>query len=307
MLLVPIALAVLAGGYYGYTLWQQSAAAAAQRAQLLADVETATAAVPLDNDELARLSQRLQKLPDAGSARDLQLAAARIEWARGRVDRAAALLSPLVEVPGATAAEQRVAARVWRRKHELGAEDRGAATALLRQMHAFASAAYAEGNDVADLFLAWLAAFRLPDAELAAPLAAQLAANHQSTPEARFPALVAAASLEMSAGELEALRDQFAAPPAELDAMLAVLALRRGELEAAMGWIEPALQRCPGVVEVRRAAALVLHACAMGSPAGSGDRAAWLQRRNLQLDWLFAQAPGDDAGRASWAQMREQR
>jgi hypothetical protein len=305
--LAPIALAVLALGYYGYTLWERAGQAAAQREQLLQDVETAAAAVPVDSDELTRLMQRLQKLPDAATARDLQLAAARVEFARGRADRAAALLSPLVEVPGASPAEQRFAAQVWRRKFELGAPDRPAATALLRQQHAFASAAYGEGNDPGDLFLAWLAAFRLPDPELAAPLAQRLAADHASSPEARFPALVAAASLDMPAAELENLRGQFAAPPAEIDAMLALLALQRGDLTTALGHVEPLLQRCPGVVEVRRAAAFVLHACALGSPAGSGDRAAWLQRRDLQLDWLFAQAPPDDGGRAAWASLREQR
>ncbi|MBL8724697.1 MAG: hypothetical protein JNK49_11660 [Planctomycetes bacterium] len=303
----PVALAVLALGAYGYTLWQRAGQAAAQREQLLRDVEAATAVVPPDSDELARLTQRLQKLPDAGVARDLLLATARVDFARGRVDRAAAVLAPLVEVPGASAAEQRFAAQVWRRKHELGAPDRPAAVALLRQQHAFASAAYGEGNDVGDLFLAWLAVFRLPDAELAPPLAQKLAADHGASPEARFPALVAAASLDMPATELETLRGQFTVPPAEIDAMLALLALQRGDLSAALGFVEPLLTRSPGVVEVRRAAALVLHACALGSPAGSPDRAAWLQRRDLQLDWLFAQAPPDDAGRATWATMREQR
>ena len=67
---------------------------------------------------------------------------------------------------------------------------------------------------------------------------------------------------------------------------------------------ERALNRFAGVGGVRYVLAIVLHACALGSPAGSLDRGRFVERRDQQLDWLEQRAPADESLRQQWLQMR---
>ncbi|MBM4061818.1 MAG: hypothetical protein FJ265_12095 [Planctomycetes bacterium] len=304
---VPILLALGAAVVFGIQAIRAVAAAAAQRAQLLLDVEAATGNQPPDGDELSRLAARLQKIEGHATDRDLVAAMARIEFARGRVDRAAAMFLPFAAQPGASAADQRFGATLLLRQHEAGLPDRGAAATTLQRALGFAQQAYAEGQDAADLTTAWLAALRLPERERAAQLAEQLDAGHASSPGGRLARALRDARLDMPRGDLDALRKLFATPPVEIDARLALVVLQQGDLAGAVAVVEPALLRAPGVAEIRWAAAVVFHACALGHAAGSAERAPWLERRDAQLDWLLEQAPADDPLRERWAALRQER
>jgi hypothetical protein len=305
--LLPLVLVVLAGGFFAFQAFQARSEAAAARRQLLEDVERATRARPLDSDELSRLVARMQKFDDFATARDLVAATVRVEMARGRVDRAAELFAPVANQPGATPAEQRLAAIVWLRRHEAGLPDRTAATAELQQAIEFAENAYADGQDAADLTVAWLAASRLPDHTRADRFADQLRTGHASSPGCKLANATRDFRLDMPRGDLEVLRREFDAPPAEIDAMLALVVLQAGDLPGAVAIVDPCMQRAPGVLAVRWAAALVFHTCALGSPEGSDQRTSWRARRDAQLDWLVQQAPADDERRPQWAAMREAR
>lgn len=305
--LVPLVLVVLAAGYFAFDWIQARSGVAAARTQLLQDIEVVTKKRPLDGDELSRLVAKLTKIDGHATERDTVAAMVRIELARGRVDRAAELFAPIANGPAATPAEHRLAATVMLRRHELGLTDRAAAVGVLEQVVAFAESAYADGQDAADLTTAWLAASRLGNAARADGFAAQLQANHAGSPGAKLARLVRDFRLEMPREEIDALRKEFDEPPAEIDAMLAMVVLQGGDVPGALALVEPALVRAPGVVEVRYAAAVVFHVCVLGSAAGSEPRAAWVVRREAQFDWLVAQAPAEDLRRGKWAAMREVR
>jgi len=306
LVLAPLGLAALAAVFFAFQWLERSSAASAERALLFADIEREAQKHPIDGDELSRLAVRLQKLPDASEAADVALATARVELARGRVDRAAELLAPLANRPGATPAEQRLAAAVWLRQHELGAADRSRAVALLQQAVAFAERAYADGQSSEDLLHAWLAALRLGETERAGQFAGQLIEAHHSTRGARLAQLVRDATLTTPRQDIERVRELFPVPPAEVDVLLVTVLLQAGELDAAVKLLEPLLLRAPGVVEVRRTAALTFHVCVLGNAAGPA-RQPWVQRRDAQLDWLAGHAAPEDSGRAGWAAMREER
>lgn len=305
-MLAPLALALLAAIFFAFQWLDRVSAAAAERELLFADIEREAQKQPVDGDELSRLAVRLQKLPNADQAADVALAMARLEHARGRVDRAAELLAPLANRPGASPAEQRLAAAVWLRQHELGAPDRARAIALLQQALAFAERAYADGQRSEDLLHAWLAALRLGDTDRAGQLATQLLEGHHNTPGANLVQLVRTATLTTPRQDIDRVREQFPIPPAEVDVLLVTVLLQAGELDAAVKVLEPLLLRAPGVVEVRRTAALAFHVCVLGNPEGSA-RQPWVQRRDAQLDWLALHAAPEDSGRAGWAAMRNQR
>jgi hypothetical protein len=305
--LAPVALAVVAAGYFVFQSVQSGRTEAAARAQLLLDVETETSKRPPNSDELSSLVARLQKFEDHATAHDLLAGFARIELARGRVLRAAELFTPIAGRPGASPAEQRLGARLLLRQYEQGAADRSTAQGLLQQVLTFAAAAYADSQEAADLTLEWLAASRLPDAERATRIATQLQQNHASSMGARLAKATADFRLDTPRADLETLRREFDEPPAEIDAMLGLVVLQTGDVGAAVSILEPALQRSPGVIPIRWAAALVFHACALGSPDESAARNDWLVRRDAQLDWLSEMAPTNDERRPQWATMRETR
>ncbi len=302
--LVPIVLVVLAIGYFAYQWIQARSDLAASRAQLLQDIQVVTRKRPLDGDELSRLVAKLTKIEGYATERDTVAAMVRIELARGRIDRAAEMFAPIANLPGATPAEHRLAATVMLRRHELGLPDRASAVGVLEQVVTFAESAYADGQDAADLTTAWLAASRLGNAARADGFAAQLQANHAGSPGAKFAKLVHDFRLEMPREEIDAVRREFDEPPAEIDAMLAMVVLQGGDMPGALALVEPALVRAPGLVEVRYAAAVVFHVCVLSSATGSEPRAGWVVRRDAQFDWLVAQAPVDDLRREKWSTMR---
>ncbi len=310
--LVPIALVVLAAGYFAFQMVQGRMARDAERTQWLVDVETETKRRPLNSDALSDLVARLQKLDDHATARDLVAGLASIELARGRVPRAAELFLPIANQPGASPAEQRLGARILLNQYEQGTADRSTAQGMLQQVMAFSANAYSDGQDVVDLTREWLAASRLPDAARARQVAGQLQQNHASSPGAQLAKMTADFRLDLPEADLEMLRRDFdAAPwdgvPVEIEAMLALVVLQAGDMPKAVRIVEPALQRVSGVMAIRWAGALVFHACALGSPVDSAARQGWLVRRDAQLDWLSAQAPVDDERRPQWATMREAR
>lgn len=306
-MLLPLVLAGAAAAFFVFRAYQTGAEAAAARQLLLEDVERATRARPLDSDELSRLVARMQKFDDFATARDLVAATVRVELARGRVDRAAELFAPIANQPGASPAEQRLAAVVWLRRHEAGLPDRAAAVAVLQQTIDFAEAAYADGQDAGDLTIAWLAASRLPDAARAERFAEQLRTGHASSPGCKLANAVRDFRLDTPRGDLEVLRREFESPPPEIDAMLALVTLQGGDLAGAVAVVDPCLVRGAGVLAVRWAAALVFHTCAVGSPEGSDQRTSWRVRRDAQLDWLVQHAAVDDERRPQWASMRDAR
>lgn len=303
---VPLALVVLALVAFGVQLYLGRKAGVAERDQLMADVQTAVAAHPVDGSELSRLVARLRRLPDCETAHDAVAAMARIELARDRPRRAAELFVGIASQPGAPPAQQRLAAEILLRVQEAGAGEPEAAAGLLRQVLAFAETAYRDSTDPADLLRAWLAAFRLGDGERAAGLAKRLAEGHAEAPATRFVQLVQTFAPDQRR-EVEAVAAAFDVPPVEVDAMHVVTLLDARDLDAALAAAEAMLLRSPGVVEVRWAAALVFHGCAMGSAEGSEQRASWLRRRDAQLDWLSHNAPAEDKRRERWAALRDMR
>ena len=83
--------------------------------------------------------------------------------------------------------------------------------------------------------------------------------------------------------------------------------LQRGRIPEAKERAERDLNRFAGVAGVRYVLAIVLHACALGNPEGSIDRATFVQRRDQQLDWLEQRAPETESLRRQWQQMRSVR
>lgn len=304
---VPLLLVVLAAGGFAWRVIATRSAAEAARQQLVRDVEQEVQKRPLDQDELSRLVARLQKCEGHDADRDLVGALARIELARGRVDRAVELFAPIGGRPGAGPGEQRLWAKLLLRQNEAGMADRTAAAGALQQAQVAAEAAYADGHDAADLSVAWLAAARLPDDAAAGRLGELLLADHASSPSARLVQATRGFSLDTPRRDLETLRDEFADPPPEIEAMLTLVVLQKGDVAGAVALVEPLLARAAGLLAVRQAAALVFHACAAGCAEGSADRASWAKRRDVQLDFLMSRAPAEDPRRAQWGAMQQVR
>lgn len=300
--LVPLLLAVVAAGYFVFQWLQGRSERAELRAQLLQDVQTAASKRPVETDELSRLMAKLTKFDDFETDRDLLAAQARIELARGRVDRAFEMFAPIASQPGATPAEQRLAASLGLRRHQQGLPDRATAAGALAQVLQFADTAYRDGQDPADLTVAWLAAMRLADTARADALAGQLLANHAASPGAKLVQMLREFREDRPRRELDELRAEFDDAPGEIDAMTSLVVLQSGDLTGALSVAEGALLRASGLLAVRWAAALVFHARALGESEPA--RAQWLARRDAQLDWLAERAPEDDDRRPRWASMR---
>ncbi len=288
--------------------WQRSAAAvAAARAELLQQVAAATDSGDPDAAELSRLMALLAQQPDHEVAADLLAAAARIELARQRPERAQALFGTVAANPAAGPAEQGLGAQILLRLHEAGGGAAADTVGMLRQAEAFALRAYAASGDPADLLRAWQAASRLADRVAVQQHAAAL---QQAAPESAAAQLAQTAAQfdpQLPLAQIDALRAAFPVAPPELEAMRVLLVLQSGDVRAAAREAEALLLRSPGVLAVRWAAALVFHACVLGQAEGSVERAQWRQRRDHQLDWLLERAPADDSRRPQWDQLRGER
>lgn len=303
----PIVLVLLAVAVLLWQNLQQRAAAAEARLQLVAQVASATDRAEPDLQELSRLAAALAKYPDHETAADLLAAAARIELARNRPERAEVLFGNLAANPAATPAEQGLGAEILLRVQAAGIGDASAATRRLRQAQAYAERAFEASGDPDDLLRAWLAASRLQDQAAVTRCAERLQAVAAGAPAAELTQLAAQFDVTLPLPRIEALRAGFTVPPPELEAMRVLLVLQSGDVRGASLAAEALLLRSPGVLAVRWAAALVFHACALGESAGSGARAQWVERRNHQLDWLLQNAPADDKRRAQWDRMRGER
>lgn len=305
-ILLLVALVAAVAGSYAFLWWQEGASRAARRSQLLADVRTELASERPDMDRLGDLMAGLMMLDDAETAPELLAARAEIELLRGRAERAYRLFGSVADSPGATPAEQRLGARIQLARQDGFAGDTASSQAMLEQVIAFSSRAYDEGGgDAADAFRAWQACKRLWSHDRAAAFAAKLEATHPGSKERRLVAL--SASFDPVRDEV-AVRDLVVdfgdAPPAELFALQTVMTLLSGAVPDALQRAERDLNRFAGVGGVRFALAIVLHACVQGKPAGSLDRASFVERRDAQLTWLEERAPAGESLRAQWQQMR---
>jgi hypothetical protein len=305
---VPLAVVLLAIAGVVLKAYAASAAAGADRAQLIADIESEVQKQPVDGSELSRLVARLQKLPDHETARDLVAAAARIELARDRAERAFSLFGALASQPGASPVEQRLGARILLRLHEAGGGgDRSAATGLLQQVIAFSEAAYADGRDAADLLRAWQAATRLWRMDAASGFAKRILEEHADSPAARLVQLEATfekRSSEPGIGrEVEAVAAAFAVAPIEVDAMRVLVLLP--DVERAVTGAKALLARAPGVWVSHFVAAVIYYACSLSQPEGSAERQQWVDLRNAQLDWVLERVPEDQ--RERYVKMRAEK
>lgn len=297
---VPLAIVLLAVAGIVVKAYTASAAAGAERAQLIADIESEVQKQPVDSSELSKLVVRLQKQPDHETAPDLLAAAARIELARDHPKRAMDLFGALASQPGASPVEQRLGARILLRWHETGGGgDVSAAAGLLQQVIAFSEAAYADGRDQADLLRAWQAATRLWRKDAASGFARQILEEHADSPAARLVQLdrtfLERSSEPGIAREVEAVAGAFAVAPLEVDAMrvFAVLGGRDGDVERALAGAKALLLRAPGVWASHYVAAVVYSACLLGEPEGSAERQQWADMRNARLDWMLERVPED--------------
>lgn len=291
----------------GVQYWRSFAAAAAERAALLSRVDTELAKPDPSGDELSQLVAQLQKLPDHETARDLRAARARIELARDRPERAQAIFGNEATGPGASPAEQGLGAAILLRMFEPGSGDAVAQKGMLLQALAAAGAAAADSRSAIDEGNAWLAAVRLGDDAAAAQHAAALREHHPDSAMARLVELQRTFDPKQDANRVEDLCGDFPRRPAELEAMRILVVLQSGELEKAVAATEALLARSAGVPSVRFAAALVFLACAMTHPEGSPARASWLERRDVQIEWLSTRLDPGDPRRAQAQALRTRR
>lgn len=302
--IVLLAVIVAIAGYYIYGWWSDSSARAANRAKLLTDTVAELQKDVPSADVLSRLMAGMSRLPDGSTAIDLLAAQAEIELFRGRAERADNLFGAIASSPTASAEHRSLGARILIKKHEGFGGDKIEAKTMLEQVLTMAERAYAETRDVDDLFRAWQAATRAWDTR-SGDLASQLQANHQETPQSRLAQLNKNFEPIRDRQAVAELIVDFDAVPAELRAMQTIVTVHNEDVPGSLKAAEEHLLASPGTPCVRIALAYVLHICATGSAAESVDRAAFVNRRNQQLDWLDERAPEDK--RARWTPMRQLR
>jgi len=303
--MLPVAIVALVGGFYGFQSWQDGQYRAAQRRQLLVDVREALAAESADKDLLGDLMAGLVMLDGAATAPDLLAAQAEIELLRGRPDRAYRLFGAIAESPDASVGDRRLAARIQIARQDGYAGDAATSQSMLQQIATFSELAYADSGSAEDAFRAWQAWKRLWDHERAARLAGQLAERNADSKEQKLVALSSSFDPQRDAVAVEDLLIDFEDRiPAELAALRTTVLLGSNKVPGALKQAEQDLNRFAGVGGVRYALAIVLHACGLGSPEGSLDRASFLKRRDEQLDWLLKRAPESEKLRQQWQQLR---
>lgn len=300
--LALIVMIVGVAGYYAFVSWSENQERAMVRSKLLS--ATYFGEDGPSSDELSRLMAGITKLPDASTATDLLAAQARIELQRGRPERAEKLFGAVASNPAASADERSLGARIVLALHEGFGGDLVEAKTMLERVLQMSESAYAETDDVADLFRAWQAAKRVWDPR-AMELAVQLKAEHGESRESGLAQLSTSFEPVRDSDAVEQLVAEFKARPAELRAMQAIVMVHKGDLPGALREAEQDLLVSSGTPCVRIALAYVLHACASGHAAGSADRDVFVGRRDEQLDWLDKRAPVET--RAKWAPMRQLR
>ncbi len=302
-----IALAVLIvaiAGYYIFGWWSGGQARAAARSKLVSDTVAELQKDQPASDKLSKLMAGIARLPDALTASDLLAAQARIELHRGRPERAENLFGAIAASPTASAEDQSLGSRILMAKHEGFGGDKVQAKTMLEQVLIMSERAYGETRDVQDLFRAWQAATRLWDSR-SGELAGQLQANHAESPESLLAQLSKNFEPVSDRDVVAQLIVDFATQPAELRAMQTIVTVHNDDLPGALSDAQSHLIASAGTPCVRIALAYVLHICATGHPAESADRTVFVNRRNVQLDWLDARAPVEK--RAKWQPMRQLR
>ncbi|MCB9887098.1 MAG: hypothetical protein H6838_16520 [Planctomycetes bacterium] len=305
LVFLPLLLLAFVGGYYVFGWFSARSSAAAARAELLREVDDELAKEPVDTSALSRLVARIDKLEDHTSAADLLAAQARIELVRGRPERAFDLFSSVGNQPEASEADRRLLTAILLRRHEAGGTDKAMTEGWLRDAATRALAIAERTGNTNDWFVAWQASVRLDDADAVKRCREQLAAIDAESREARLAAAAAAFRADGPADVLYALRGEFTVVPIELAVMVAMAQLQAGETAAAVTEIEALLNRAPGLIGVRVAAAIVFHVCVLNSQDDAGKQ-RWRPRRDAQLDWLLENAPPDDKRRETWSQMKQQ-
>ncbi|MCR9247916.1 MAG: hypothetical protein NXI31_23040 [bacterium] len=303
-LLVPILLVLAACGWFVYQWFAADAAVQAEREKLLGHIAIELDKDQPDTEELARLVARIKEFEDHATAPDLAAAHARIELHRDRSERAAELFLPIASTPGARPEHCGLAARILTRRHESGLPDRGSAVVMLEQILEFAERAYGSSGSSEDLLFCWLAAMRLSDKARTIQFAERLTGDHPGSAATEFVELSNGFGPTTELDAIDRVRNQFARPQAELEAMLALAMHFQKDLPGAIAQVEKTLSAFPGVVEVRVVAAAVFAACAAGTAEQAGGNASWVRRRNAQLDWLLENAASEDPRRQGWVTAR---
>lgn len=299
------ALLLVVVGVWTWSLLGAARARAAEREATLAATAAALAQRPVDADAIGRCLAGLHKLEDFENDRELRAAEAQLELARDRAEVAEERFASLAAEPGATIAEQRLAARILLRRHEADLGD--GAAAVLASVLKYSNAAYQADRRPADLLRAWQAAERAGQTDEAKRCAADLARDHADSAEHRFVAAALAFGADAGIAAAEQSLAGLEDVPAEFAAMAAQAQLVAGDVPAAVRTVDVALARSPGLALVRTVAANVFHACALGSAAGSPDRAQWATRRDAQLDWLERRPELGDERRAFFRSLRDVR
>ncbi len=301
---ILIALVVGIVGFYGFQSWRVGADRDAARSKLLSDTATELAKETPDRDVLSQLMARIGRLPDASMSAELLAPQAEIELVRGRPERADALFGSIASSPDALPSDLRLGSRILLAKHAGFGGDVVEANTMLQQVQSMAEVAYSDSRDVKDLFRAWQASVRLWDSR-AADFAKQLKANHGEAPESRLAQLNEDFVVKRDEQLVADLLIDFAKAPDELRAIQTIVLLQGGDVPSARKAAERHVIEAPGVQGVRLVAAVVLHACALGSAPESADRAVFVKRRNGHLDWLDKRVPAGQV--KNWDSMRQLR
>lgn len=289
-----------AGGVWWFRHWQERQAVE----QVLGEIEALLAEG--EDQDWSRLVARLEGL--AAEPRRVAVLRAHIEFARGRSDRAAERLAPLLAGGGATTAEWRLAAEVWLDRFARIGRTRTEQREIGRQALEFAERAAGGEGSARDLFRAWQAAVRLPDDAAQQRFAAELQAAHPGSLEARTVALIGAFQGGGEAlPEADSLAAEWDAEPVELALLRGVGLLATGASADALRMLDPLLESAPNLVEVRNWVATAHHAVGLSLPADDPGRVRHLAVRDAQLDWLDANAAADDSRRVRWLQLRQLR
>ena len=147
LLAILAGLLVLVVGFYVFQGWREGADRAARRGKLLGAVAAELSAEKPDLDRLGDLMAGLTMLEDADSAAEVLTPRAQIELLRGRADRAYRLFGQIADAPGATAAQQRLGARIQLARQDSFGGDAASAQAMLEQVVTFSQNAYADSGD----------------------------------------------------------------------------------------------------------------------------------------------------------------
>jgi len=308
-LLSAVVLAVLVGAAFIYVQIQAAAERNEKRQQLFADVDIAVRSGDRQGDDLSGLWSRLSELDE--SDRQVALAMSRIDVLRGRYERAAERLEPLM-LGSRDLLELRTAAQAWLSWPLHGGHDASERRGLWREALTFAESAYEAGGEVEDLFRAWQAAARVPDDDARARIGQLLQERHGQCLEARTVGRMVASGDE-DPGLVVDLLAEWETPPIELRLFSSLLRLgRAGEKEdllqardevgEAVIRLDELLQAAPNFVEVRNLVATAHHMAGLAEPEGA-ERDRHLKIRDAQLAWLEKNAAADDPRRPDWHEM----